>query len=125
MFFSEVFVVNFMCLSQSDQVFVFGVFEPFKTLMNQYIVNHKIAKTICGDSAGNEKQIIESTLNAKIKKCNARNSKNDKENIVALKSVFVFWLMVICVKIPHQSMHNVFVREPGDTFHEKKNAQKN
>jgi hypothetical protein len=36
--------------------------------------------------------------------------------------MFVFGLMMVCVKIPHKSVHDVLVRKPGNTFHEEKNA---
>jgi hypothetical protein len=85
-------------------------------------MNHKIANAIKRDAASDEKQIIHSALNTKIKKYNTGNGKNDKENVVSLKGMFVFWLVVISVKIPHESVHNVFVGEPGHTFHEQKNT---
>jgi len=101
MFFSKMFMVNFVCFSKTDQIFIFGVFEPFKTLVDQYIVNQKITDTISRDAASDKKQVIETALNAKIKQHNAWNGKNDKENIISFKGIFVFGLMVISVKIPH------------------------
>jgi len=82
---------------------------------------HKVADSVKCYAAGDKKQIIESTLNTKIKKHNTWNGKNDKENIITLKSMFVFGLMMICVKIPHESVHNILVCKPGHTFHEQEN----
>jgi len=115
-------MMYFMCFSESDEVFVFSVFEPLKTLMNQNIVNQKVTGTVKRNAASNKKQIIESALNTKVKQDDTRNRKNDKENIIALKSMLVFWLMMIGVKIPHKSVHYIFMRKPSNTFHEQKNA---
>jgi hypothetical protein len=81
-------------------------------------VNHEIAKTISCDTQRDEKQIIHSSLHTKIEKHDAGSSKNDKKYIVALKCMLVFGLVMVGVKIPHESVHNVLVGEPSDTFHE-------
>jgi hypothetical protein len=81
-------------------------------------MNHKIAESVCGNTTGDKKQVIESALNTKIKQHYAWNRKNDKKDIVAFKSMFVFRLMMICMKIPHQAVHDIFMRKPGNTFHE-------
>lgn len=88
-------------------------------------MNHKIAKTISGDPKSDEEQIIDSAFDAVIKKHDAWDGKNDKENIIAFKRMGVFWLVMVFMKIPHQAMHNVLMSEPSDTFHEEKNAYKN
>ncbi len=114
-------MVNFMCFPETDKISVFGVFKPFKALMDQYIVNQKITYSISGNATCYKKQIIETALDSKVKKNDAWNGENDKKDIITLKSMFVFWLVMICVEIPHQPMHNVLVRKPGNAFHEQKN----
>lgn len=104
------FVVHFMRFAQTYQVFIFSILEPLETLMNQDIVNHKIAKTIDGDSQSNEKQIIDSALYTIVKKDDAGNGKNDKKDVVALKNMLIFGLVMIGVKVPHQAVHDIFVR---------------
>lgn len=80
-------------------------------------MDHEITKAISCNTTGHKKQIIETALNAKIKQHNTGNGENYKKDIITFKSMFVFGLMMICVKIPHQSVHDVLVREPGNAFH--------
>jgi hypothetical protein len=85
-------------------------------------VNHTITKSVKCDSKSNEKQIIDSALNSVVKKDDTGNGKNDKKDVIAFKNVLVFGLVMIGMEIPHQAVHHVFMSEPGDTFHEKKNC---
>jgi hypothetical protein len=69
--------------------------------MYQDIMNHEITKSIKSDAESNEKKIVHSALNAKVKKHNAGQRKNHKKDIVALKNICVLRLVVIRMKIPH------------------------
>ena len=91
-------------------------------LVNQNIVNHKITDSVKCDSKSNEKQMIHSALYPKIKKNDARYGKNDKENIVSFENISVLRLVMIGVKIPHKTVHYVFMCKPGHTLHAKENA---
>jgi hypothetical protein len=79
---------------------------------------HKIAKPIGSNTKTDKKQIIHSSLHAKIKKYNTGNGKNYKKYIVALECMSVFGLVMVGVKIPHEPMHDVFMSKPSDAFHE-------
>jgi hypothetical protein len=92
--------------------------------MNQDIVNHEITESVKCDSESNEKQIIHTALHAKVEKNDAGKGKNHKENIISFENICIFWLVMIGMKIPHQTVHNVLMRKPGHTFHEKENTQK-
>ena len=92
--------------------------------MNQDIMNHEITESIKSDSESNEKQIVHPALHTKIKENDARKGKNHKEDIVSFENIGVFWLVMIGMKIPHQTVHYVLMCKPGHTFHEKKNTQK-
>jgi len=98
------------------------MFEPFESLMNQDIVNHKITESVKCDSQSDEKQIIHSALYAKVEKNDAGKGKNHEENVISFENISVFRLVMIGMKIPHQTVHNVFMCEPGHAFHEKENA---
>jgi hypothetical protein len=111
-----------MSFSQTNQILVFGIFEPFESLVNQNIMHHEIAKSVKSDSHGYEKKIIHATLYPEVKKNNTRNGKNHKKNVVAFKNMGVFRLVMIGMKIPHQSVHDVFMGEPSHTFHHQKNT---
>ena len=71
MLLTQMFVVHFVRFAQSYQVFVVGVFEPLKSLMDQDIVYHEITKSVECDSEPYEKQIVHTSLYAKIKKDDA------------------------------------------------------
>jgi hypothetical protein len=90
--------------------------------MNQDIVYHEIAKTVKCDSESNEEQIVHASFYAKIKKNDTRCGKNHKKDIVSFENVGIFGLVMIGVKIPHQSMHNIFMCHPSHAFHKKENA---
>ncbi|GEC73060.1 hypothetical protein FFL01_25990 [Flavobacterium flevense] len=81
-------------------------------------MDQEITNSVNGDTEAYEKQIVDAALNSVIKKNDAGNGKNDKKNVVAFKHVFVFRLMMVFMKIPHESVHDVFMSEPGDTFHQ-------
>jgi hypothetical protein len=66
--------------------------------------------------------MIYTTLYAEVKKNNTRNGKNHKKDVVAFKNMGIFGLVMVGMKIPHQSVHDVFMGEPSHSFHQQKNA---
>jgi hypothetical protein len=116
------FMVYFVGFSQTNQILVFGVFEPLESLVNQNIMHHEIAKSVKGDSQSYEKKIVHPSFYSEVKKNNTRNGKNHKKDIVAFEHMGVLGLVMVGMKIPHQSVHDVFVSEPSHTFHKQKNA---
>ncbi|MFT5714928.1 MAG: hypothetical protein ACI9WT_001498, partial [Flavobacterium sp.] len=67
MLLTLIFVVHLVCFAQSYQVFVIGLFEPLKSLMNQDIMYHKITEPIKCDSESDEKEIVHTSLHTKVK----------------------------------------------------------
>jgi hypothetical protein len=90
--------------------------------VNQDIVNHEITESVKCDSEANKEQVIHSALHAKVEKYDAGQRKNHKENIISFENIGVLRLVMIRMKVPHQTVHNVFMCKPGHTFHEKENA---
>jgi hypothetical protein len=76
------------------------VFEPFETLVNQYIVNHKITQTVKHNSQTYEEFVIQTSINS-IVKCYTWGGKITKD-IVSFKNISIFWLVVIGMEIPHE-----------------------
>jgi len=72
-------------------------------------VNHKVTKSVNRDSETDEKKIIDSAFNPEVKKNDTGHCKNDKKDVIALKDVSVFRLMMVGVEIPHETMHHVFM----------------
>ena len=90
--------------------------------MNDHIMNHEIAKSVKCESQAYEKKIVDPSFHAIVKKHDAGYGENHKENIVPLENSSVFRLVVIGVKIPHQTVHNILMSQPGHTFHKKENT---
>jgi hypothetical protein len=61
----------------------------------------------------------------KQKETNAHHRVKDKESIISLKPRVVVFLVVIGVKIPKKTMHNVFVAKPSHKLHNAKSNYKN
>jgi hypothetical protein len=64
-------------------------------------------------------------LGAQPKESNANGSVEQKKGIVSFKPGIVVLFVVIFVKRPEETMHNIFVGKPGHEFHEGKSSEKN
>jgi hypothetical protein len=60
------------------------VFEPFETLVNQYIVNHKITQTVKHNSQTYEEFVIQTSINSIVKKLYL-GRQNYKKDIISFK----------------------------------------
>jgi hypothetical protein len=87
-------------------------------------MNHEITESVKCDSESDEKKIAHPLLYAIVKKNDAGCGKNHKEDIIPFENISIFGLVMIGMKIPHQTMHYILMRQPGHTFHKKKNTQK-
>lgn len=83
------------------------------------IMYEKICKTISGNTESNPNGDIISIHHAKHYTEPGRNGINEKKHIVTFKKAG-FLYMMICMKIPHESMHYESVRSPGHEFHDNK-----
>jgi hypothetical protein len=122
MLLSQMLVMYFMRFTQAYQIFIIGVFEPLKTLMYQDIVDHEITKSVECDSESNEEQVIHAALYTKVKKYDTGYGKDHKKDIVSFEYICIFGLVMISMKIPHQSVHHILMCHPGHAFHKKENT---
>jgi hypothetical protein len=88
-------------------------------------VNGEIGKAVASNAQTYKKEVIKTSIGTEVKKYDAGYGKNDKENIISLKNMGVFGLVMVCVKIPHKTVHHIFVGEPSNAFHEQKNSKGN
>jgi hypothetical protein len=111
-------MVDLMCLSQGPEIYVVGFREPFETLVDKHIVNHEICDTVKGYAdADEEHKAISGHKTADTEKSYGDAGKHDKEIIVLFEELLRL-VVVIFMQFPEQAMHDVFMREPGYTFHE-------
>jgi hypothetical protein len=113
-------VMGLMRFSQANQVFVLGGLEPAEPTMDEHIVDQEICKAVQEDTKTYKKSIIPAVLSTKIDEQDTGNCKDQEEEIIAFKGRSISGLMMVLVKIPQQTMHDVFMRQPGDSFHDQK-----
>lgn len=122
-FLVEVLVVHFVGFADGGKVGVLGVSEPTEPPVNEYVVNQKVAESIGGDACAYPKPEI--TINAACDKApSTGNGENQKEGVVLFEESGLV-LVVIAVEIPHDAVHQVFVRSPCHPFHDKEGHQYN
>lgn len=95
------------------------LFKPTETPMDVHIVNEKIREAVKGNPNANEQdpKIRRQTPNHVTN--HTRNGKNQEKTVVFFKKTFLFVLgqVVVFVPFPQETVHHVFVREPGHEFH--------
>jgi hypothetical protein len=69
--------------------------------MYQYVVYHKIAKSVERNTQSDEKQVVKMSCRAKVKKHDTGNGKNDKKDVVSFKNIGIFGLVMVGMKVPH------------------------
>ena len=111
-------MVHFMRPADSLEIRVIGIPEQLETLVDEYVVNHKISKTIQCDAYADPKfWVSDAILGAQERQQKTRHSKNKEEEIVFFKKSRVVAVVVVAVEVPKKAVHDVFVGEPGHTFH--------
>jgi len=117
-------MMNFVSAAHASSIFIIGFFEPFKTLVYEDVMNHKV-----GDSVGQNPQTDRETP-PKVKnfmqnfEANTDACKEYKEEIIFFEPTIMLFVMVIFMDIPQKSMHHVFMDEPCVKFHYPKSHQK-
>ena len=116
-------MVHFMGFSNGSKVGVFGIAEPIEPSVNEHIVHQEITQSVGGDPGPDPKAEV-GMYAARNEAPRAGDCENQEEGIVLFeKSRLV--LVMVAVEIPHDAVHEVFVRSPCNTFHDQKGAQHN
>jgi hypothetical protein len=84
--------------SDRQKVWILGISENFKTLMNENIMNEKVSHSVQGNSDSDVKPVIEILHGSVIHQNNRRNSENNEEIIVFFQWSVVAVIMMIFVK---------------------------
>jgi hypothetical protein len=107
----------------SCEIPVLTVPEKAETLVNENIMHEKISKPInCNTETDPEKEII-IALHSQEQTDNTRYGKDQKEEIVVLEKSRRLFVMMVFVQYPKDAMHDIFMREPGNSFHGKKSRK--
>ena len=113
--------MNLMCLSNGHQVGVVGSLKPFESSMDEHIVDNEISQPIKGNSYTNPQSHVGGGPSGD-ETVRAGNSENDKKGIVFFKETRAVRVVVL-VEVPHGTMHEAFVSQPGNTFHGNEGAK--
>lgn len=90
-------MMDLVCPSYGLEIFIIGVSEELKTLMNKYVMHQKIGETVKGYAQTNPEQKIKTLLHSEKQSSNARESKNQKEKVVVLEKSRCLFFMVVLV----------------------------
>ena len=118
--FAYIFMVHFVRPSYCFCIFTFGVSKNFEPLVNKNIVNQKVSQTISKNSNAQSQTNTQYFIFPKHKKTNTNYCINYKKSIIAFKPRIMVFFMMVFVKIPHKTMHYVFVTKPSHKFHKQK-----
>ena len=117
------FVVNLVRLANRHEVRVLGPLEPRKTLMDEDVVNQEIGQTIQRDARPNPKpKVLVQTPGDEA--VGAGDGENEKERVVFLEEARTVGV-VICVEVPHRTVHQVFVGRLCHAFHDEEGEEHN
>jgi hypothetical protein len=118
------FVVNFMCFSDSPEIDVVGAFKPIETLVDKNIVHQEVTYAVGSDAEPHPYAPVISSHHTKHDEQPGRNGENQKEYIIFFKKSWLV-LVMVAVKIPAQAVHHKLVCDPGHKFHKEKCGEKN
>ena len=85
-------------------------------------MHYKVSSAIRHNSQTDRKSCPEAFVTPKIKTSHTNDRIENKKGIIALKPAFVILVMVVFVKLPQKTMHDVFMRKPRHKFHGRKGS---
>jgi hypothetical protein len=118
-FFLRFSVVGAMRPQDCPGVGAVELAKPFKPLVDVHVVDQEINGAVDGDAESDVKQPMIIRKRAGHDAGDARYGKNQEKPVVSFPetAAFVVGLVVIFVPIPQKTVHDVFVRKPGDELH--------
>ena len=90
-------MMDFVGPPDSFEIRVFCISKKFESLVDENIMNHKIGKSIQGDTQADPKQKIKILSHTQEQSGNPGESKNQEEEIIVLKESTGFLFMMILV----------------------------
>src|SRR5688572_6102072 len=114
-------MMHFVRPAYGAHISIIGAGKPFKALVNDHIVHHEISKAIGHYAKAYCLQPVHFAQCTEKNTKKARHREDDEEGIVLFKKTGLR-LMMILVQVPEQTMHDVFMRKPGNAFHDNESA---
>jgi hypothetical protein len=118
------FVMHFVGSADGIKVRVLDIAQPFEASVDIDVVDQKISQTISGNAKANPDREVHLIHESEHNTEPRRDGVNEKEDVVFLKKTG-FYLMVVFVEIPHDAMHDEFVRCPRHKFHPEESCECN
>lgn len=105
------------------EVAIAGFKFDFYPTVNNHVVKKKIPNAIQGYAKTNVHQPTKRFYFwAHYDEARGRYAKNNSKEVIGFPPAFVVYV-VRFVPVPHDAVHDVFVREPGKAFHKNKRAE--
>ncbi len=92
--------MNFVCSSNAFSIDAIGGFKYFKTLMNKYIVNHEICKTITENTDTNWQCKPNIIFTPDHSTTNTNSSIENKKQVISFKPAVMIFFVVIGMNVP-------------------------
>jgi hypothetical protein len=119
---TQVLVMHLVRPAYGPQVPVVAVAHEFEALVNENIMHQEVTATIQRDTDTHEKFNVVSVDDTKEHEQETGNGEDQEEGVVPFKKSLVA-LVVVAVKYPKQSVHNVFVGDPCHSLHHDESDQ--
>ncbi len=112
------FVVHLMCPTDGPQITILRVREHLDTLMDEEVVYKEIGRPIEGHPCRQTHKSRPETERPQPKARHGDGGEEDKKDVVPFKEGMSTLLRVmISMKDPPRTMHDVSMHEPSHTFH--------
>jgi len=116
-------VVLLVCSAQRQKIGTLGVGQKFNPLVDKNIVHEKVSHSVQHNAQSDVKQIIEVFKRTKVHQSDRWYGKYDKEVVVLFKNALIAVVVMVPVQKPKETVHNIFVDNPGCPFHQCKREQ--
>ena len=123
-FLAKVLVVHLVCPADSTRVTIVDVAEQLEPLVDKNVMNDEVGKAIGENSQPDSEPDFENSILPQQEKPDAYDCIDNKKRVVALKPGIVVLAVMVGVQGPEKTVHDVFVRKPGNPFPENKGANR-
>ena len=106
-FLAQMFVVDFVRLTNGHQVHILGPFEQGEALVNEDVMHHEVSESVKCNASANPKAdvVMKASCDEAI---SAGHRENQEEGIVLFEKTGRSCVMVF-MEVPHDPMHQVLM----------------
>jgi hypothetical protein len=121
----DVLVVDLVRAANTPCVPVIGIAKHLKSLVDKDVMYHKVSKTVGENPEAYGQASPKTVILPRYKATNTHYRVKDEKGIVTFPPAFVILHVMVLVKHPQETVHDVFVGEPGHEFHNTESGQEN